>query len=129
MAAAREGARPRYGASPTQVQPERAPRLAAEPSRHVGLDMTSQKPSRTATNATLKTSRRFISVSCSRPGISRGGRGASRSCSMPSARGIDLIEGDQDLEGDQEHDDEFEAKRAPCIDDVGQGVGGFGDHG
>ena len=42
-----------------------------------------------------------------------GNRGASRSSSMASSRGIDLVKGNDDLERDQEHDDDFEAKRAP----------------
>lgn len=52
-------AQPRYGASATQVQPERDPREAAKPSRHIGLVMTSQKQKRTAISPTLSNSRRF----------------------------------------------------------------------
>ena len=42
---------------------------------------------------------------------------------------VDLIECDDDLERDQHHDNQFEAQRSAGVDDVGEGVGGFGHHG
>jgi hypothetical protein len=42
---------------------------------------------------------------------------------------VDLIECDDDLERDQHHHNQFEAQRSAGVDDVGEGVGGFGHHG
>ena len=41
----------------------------------------------------------------------------------------DLINGDQHLEQDQEHDDHLQPQRAAGIDDIGQHLRGLGDHG
>ena len=82
-----------YGFPATQLQPERVPREAAKPFGQIGLVMTSQKPKRTAINATLNNSRVFISSLCPWRGISHGGgRGASRPCSVAVLRRIDLAQ-------------------------------------
>jgi hypothetical protein len=46
----------------TQLHPDRVPSEAANPSRQIGLDRTTQKQKRTAINATLNHIRRFIYV-------------------------------------------------------------------
>ena len=47
---------------------------------------------------------------------------------MPVSGGEYLEKCDHDLEDDQERDEELEPQRAPCIDDIGQDLGGLGDH-
>jgi len=49
-----------HGRSDTQVQSRRLPRETTAPSGHIGLVISSQKQKRTATSATLKSSRGFI---------------------------------------------------------------------
>src|SRR3984893_9370077 len=49
--------------------------------------------------------------------------------SMASLGCENLIDGNDDLERDQQHDDDLEAKRASCIDDVGKRVRCLGDDG
>src|ERR1700758_2405448 len=54
------------------------------------------------------------------------------SCAAPASVAsirIDLIEHADDLERDQHDDNEFEAQRSAGVDDVGERVGGFRDHG
>src|SRR5580658_9491857 len=51
---------------------------------------------------------------------------AARSSMTPGR--VDLVKGDDDLECDKDQDDQSEAQRSAGVDDVGERVGGLGDH-
>ncbi len=45
-----------------------------------------------------------------------------------AAGGEDLRDADHDFKADQKHDDDLEPQRAAGVDDVGERIGGLGDH-